>query len=174
MKRKEGAPSQQKFHHEIDALSTVIASFLESNKLPLEELIRILKEKQKQKTPLMIPSSILRERKLGIMEAVVKYLKEEFHLTYHQVAVFLRRDDRVIWATYNNALRKHKEKLQPSEPNVWIPLPVFSDPEKGPLEAVSIYLKDSSSMSFKQIGDLLSRDNRVIWTVYNKRKKLRK
>ena len=174
MKRKEDTPSQEKFQQEIDALSTIIGSFLESNRLSLEELTSILKEKQAKKTPLMVPSSILRDGKLGIMEAVVKYLKEEFHLTYHHIAVLLRRDDRVIWATYNHALRKRKEKLQPSEPNVWLPLSIFADPEKGPLEAISLYLKDSASLSFKEIGELLNRDNRVIWTVYNKRKKLRR
>ncbi len=170
MKAHQQAISPEKMQQELDALSTLLGSFLSANKLSFEELLHLLKEKHEKKTPLMIPSAILRDGELGIMESVVKYLKEEFNLTYHQIAVLLKRDDRVIWATYNNSLKKRKEKLQASGPNVWLPLSIFSDCGKGPLEAISVYLKDSASMSFKRIGDLLNRDNRVIWTVYNKRK----
>ena len=156
--------------NELDALSTLLDSFLLSSKISFEELLHLLKEKNEKKTPMMIPSAILTDGELGIMESAVKYLKEEFHLTYHQIAVLLKRDDRVIWATYNNALKKHKEKLVISGPNVWLPTSIFTDAEKGPLEAVSLYLKNSASMSFKEIGNLLNRDNRVIWTVCNRKR----
>lgn len=173
MKERVNPPSQEKVQQELDALSTLLDSFLLSSKLSFEELLHLLKEKHEKKTPLMIPSAIFRDGELGIMESVVKYLKEEFHLTYHQIAVLLKRDDRVVWATYNNALRKRKEKLQPMGKNAWLPLSIFSDGAKGPLEAIAVYLRDSASMSFKDIGILLNRDNRVIWTVYNKRRKQR-
>jgi hypothetical protein len=171
MKEPSKQSPHDKLQRELDALSTLLESFLSSHRLSFEELLHLLKEKHEKKTPLMVPSAILRDGKLGIMEAVVKYLKEEFHLSYHDIAVLLKRDDRVVWTTYNNALRKRKEKLSVSGENVWLPLSVFADPQRGPLEAVAIYLKDSAAMSFKEIGQLLNRDNRVIWSVYHRRKR---
>ena len=57
----------------------------------------------------VIPSCILRDKKLGIIESITKYLKEEFKLSYHQVALLLKRDDRVVWVTYNKAIKKKKQ-----------------------------------------------------------------
>ncbi len=174
MKERPKHISQEKIQQELDALSTLLDSFTRSNSFSFEELLHLLREKHEKKTPVMIPSAILRDGTLGIMESIVKYLKEEFHLTYHQIAILLKRDDRVIWATYNNSLRKRKEKLQPIGENVWLPISIFLDDKKGPLESIAVYLKDSALLSFKQIGTLLNRDNRVICTVYSKRKRERK
>ena len=57
-----------------------------------------------------IPSSIFLDRSISVLEAIVKYLKEERNLTYHQIAVLLNRDDRTIWTCYNRALKKKNEK----------------------------------------------------------------
>ena len=44
------------------------------------------------------------------MESVVYYLKEELGKTYHEIAIYLNRDDRTIWTVYNRALDKKKKK----------------------------------------------------------------
>jgi len=169
MKEQAQTHSQEKIQSEISALSTLLDSFLNTHSLSFEELLHLLKERHQQRTPIMIPSSIFRDEKLGIMESITKYLKEEFKLSYHNIGQLLHRDDRVVWVTYNNALKKRKERLLVFEPNHWLPLSIFTDISKGPLQSIVAYLKDNTSLSFKQIGDLLARDNRVIWSVYNKK-----
>jgi hypothetical protein len=173
MKERDISFSREKLQNELDALSTFLDSFTESNSLSFDDAISLLREKQEKKTPLLIPSCIFLNGKLGVMESVVKYLREEFRITYHQAAILLKRDDRVVWATYSNAIKKHREKLLFKEPSIWLPLSLFIDPSKGPLESIVVYLRDSVSLSSKQIGELLGRDNRVISTVYNKNKKQR-
>ena len=54
-----------------------------------------------------IPSYIFKDRKLSVLEAIVKYLKEERQLSYHEIAVLLKRDDRTIWTVYNRVKKKY-------------------------------------------------------------------
>jgi len=53
-----------------------------------------------------IPSSILKDRSLSVLEAIVEYLREEKGLTFHRIAVLLNRDDRTIWTAYRRAKEK--------------------------------------------------------------------
>jgi hypothetical protein len=54
----------------------------------------------------MIPSSIFLDRNISVLEVLVRYLKEQKKLKYHEIAVLLNRDDRTIWTCYNRALKK--------------------------------------------------------------------
>ncbi|MFH2028209.1 MAG: hypothetical protein ABIJ08_03655 [Nanoarchaeota archaeon] len=58
---------------------------------------------------LLIPSTIFRDRKISVLEAVVEYLKDEKNLTYHEIAVLLNRDDRTVWTCYSRAKKKRKK-----------------------------------------------------------------
>jgi len=61
-------------------------------------------------TPTMqIPSLVLRDRKISVLESIVEYLKDEKKLTYHEIAVMLNRDDRTIWTCYNRAKTKRRK-----------------------------------------------------------------
>ncbi|MBU0980905.1 MAG: sigma-70 region 4 domain-containing protein [Nanoarchaeota archaeon] len=53
-----------------------------------------------------IPISVLRDRSLKPLEAIVEYLKDIQGLTYHEIAELLNRDDRTIWTVYNRAKKK--------------------------------------------------------------------
>ena len=61
-----------------------------------------------KKTDFFIPISSIKDRKLSVLETVVSYLKENYNLTYHNIALLLRRDDRTIWTVYQRAIRKRK------------------------------------------------------------------
>lgn len=160
---------------ELNAINTFIGAFSKKYDIPFEETINLLSKKRKQIQPTLIPSCILRDRKLGILECVTKYLKEEFKLSYHHIAMHLMRDDRVVWATYNRAIKKKKDSFGIKEPNVWLPVSIFSS-NLGPLESISTYLHDNSKLSFNEIAKLLDRDNRTVWACYHtaKKKKVRK
>ena len=54
---------------------------------------------------------------------------------------------------------------------VTIPSDIFRDRTLAPLESISEYLKDNLGMSYHEIAVLLNRDDRTIWTCYNRAKK---
>jgi len=55
--------------------------------------------------------------------------------------------------------------------NISIPLSVFTDRSVSTLEAIVRYLKDKCGLSYHEIAVLLNRNDRTIWTTYNRRKK---
>ena len=158
----------QNLKKNLDALDVFINNVSDKYSISFEEVISLLKKKDE--IFFEIPSFILRDEILGILEAVTKYLKEEYNLTYHKIAHILRRDDRVVWVTYNKASKKKKEKFTLGEPNIMIPVSVFSDTNLGPLESLSKYLVEEKKMDFVRIAELLKRDNRSIWACYHRSK----
>ncbi|GEM_PF-1395097 len=115
-----------------------------------------------------IPISVF-TKQLGGLEAVVKYLKENLQLTYHEISQLINRDERTVWASYNKAREKMPEKLkvkEKEEKGISVPLSIFST-ELTALEAIINYLKEKEFRN-KEIAELLNRDERNIWTIYNK------
>jgi len=55
-----------------------------------------------------VPIEVLQNRKLGSLQSIVVYFKDKKKLSFHKIAVLLKRDDRTIWATYNKAKKKLK------------------------------------------------------------------
>lgn len=55
-----------------------------------------------------------------------------------------------------------------------IPSFIFRDRSVAVLESLVEYLHDNKKFSFHEIAILLNRDDRTIWTVYNRVKKKRK
>ena len=53
-----------------------------------------------------IPFSVLADRRLATLEAVVEYMKEKLNLSYHEIAELLNRDDRTVWTCYHRAKKK--------------------------------------------------------------------
>jgi len=58
-----------------------------------------------------------------------------------------------------------------SERYINIPSFIFKDRELAALEAIVVYLKDSQGMNYAQIAKMLNRDDRTIWTTYQRAKK---
>lgn len=56
-----------------------------------------------------IPVSVLKNRKYSVLESIVDYLKN-LNLTYHDIALLLKRDDRTIWTTYHRLKLKKVRK----------------------------------------------------------------
>ena len=55
-----------------------------------------------------------------------------------------------------------------------IPIRILRDRSLSVLETIVEFLKENKELSFHEIGVLLNRDERNIWTVYNRAKKKRK
>lgn len=53
-----------------------------------------------------VPSSLFKDRKLAVLEALVEYLKDDKKMTFAQIAQILNRNDRTIWTVYSRAKLK--------------------------------------------------------------------
>ncbi|MBS3113106.1 hypothetical protein J4418_03420 [Candidatus Woesearchaeota archaeon] len=126
-----------------------------------------------RKLAIDIPVSLFCDRTLSIFEVLIEFLKDTQNLSYHEIAVLTNRNDRTIWTIYNRASKKRKGYPKPDLifSEVTVPLSIFLDRKVAVLEAVVLYLKERGGYSFKQIGDLLRRSDRTIWTVYSRAKR---
>ncbi len=115
---------------------------------------------------LRIPITIFSE-KLGALESVVKYLKENLEISYSEIAKLLNRNDRTIWTAYHKAIGKQKQPIKIKETEIFLPISILRNRELTILESVIIYLKEKE-FNYKEIAELLNRDQRNIWTIYNK------
>ncbi|MBN2142797.1 hypothetical protein JW711_05710 [Candidatus Woesearchaeota archaeon] len=135
----------------------------------LESLLDIYKESNKKEGQYFLPLELFSERRLGVLEIVIKYLHEGRGLSYGRIADILCRDDRTIWASYHSSVRKLKSPLRiGSQTNIMIPSSIFNNRVLGPLEALVIYLKRDCGLSFKEISLKLKREYCVIWLSYRK------
>jgi DNA-binding CsgD family transcriptional regulator len=58
-----------------------------------------------KETPISIPLSIFKDKKLSILEALVRFLKNQ-DMNYAEIARLLNRDQRTIWTVYLRAKNK--------------------------------------------------------------------
>lgn len=132
------------------------------------------KEHELSQRYLTVPSHIFLDRDLAPLESISEYLREEKGLSYHEIAVLVGRDDRTIWTCYNRAQKKRaaspKTERRP-EKVVEIPLEIFKNRTFAPLESITSHLKETAGLSFHEIAVLLNRDDRTIWTCYNRAQK---
>ena len=155
-----------------DFLKIFVAHLKHEHKLEPEQIASLFGKRIPKNH--LIPISIFNNDELSCLETIVKYLKEKLKLRFHDIALLLNRDDRTIWATYSIACRKRKKSLPVKESEVYIPTIIFQDRRLSVLESIVAYLKDSFDLRYSQISILLNRDERNIWTVYDKfRKKIK-
>lgn len=143
-------------------LDVFIDHLKSEHKLSEKDISNFISKKLQEK--ITLPVSVFDDPRLSPLEAVVKYLKEEKKLSYHQIAALLSRDDRTIWLTYHNACIKKKEKLPAKQSKFFIPVSILSDRKLSILESVVTYLKEEHELSFSEIAIILNRDQRNIWT----------
>jgi len=136
---------------------------LEKAGVPTKSLIDSLE------SDISIPISIFNE-KLSALETIVKYLKENLNLDNKKISSLINKSSKSIWQAYNNSKQKHPKKLEVKETKYSIPISILKE-RKSILESIVLYLKDSLNLSYHQIALLLKRDDRTIWTVYQRARK---
>lgn len=178
----------------IIALKLLLDNVKEKYNLESEEIINLIykkdeefKKEDKSLYNNYIPLLIFHNDKLSALEIIVRYLKENLNKSYHEIALLLNRNDRTIWTTYNNSLKKYNKKiffdrnfdnknikkentLFSKLDSINIPLIIFSIRDKSVLETLVCYLKDQLNISFKEISLLLIKDYQTIYTSYRKGK----
>lgn len=142
-----------------------------SNHEKLEILFALLNDLRKEKRDISIPVSIFTKR-LGSLEAIVKYLREELNLSNIKVSRLLKRDNKVTWNIYSKARKKFPLKLD-TDSDIFIPVSIFAVKKFSVLESLVAYLKEKEELRFVDIAGLLHRNQRTIWTVYQKYKEKR-
>lgn len=165
-------PDKERMQNELGAVSTLIEGIASRYKVSYEQAVGHLLEHNGPRHAIVIPSSVLKEEKLGILEAVVKYLKENLCLRYADIARIIARDQRAVWVTYSRASGKCPERLSLKGESALIPASVFR--KRRPLESLVFFLKGSRGLTLNEIAKLIGRDNRSVWAVYNRKNKTEK
>ena len=144
----------------------IIKSFLEflkeKSNLQPSDIFNLLNKE----SIIQIPTSIF-NKKLGPLESIVKFLKEDKYLDYNKISLLLKRNPGPIGITYRNSKKKFDSRLS-LDSKYFIPITIFSNQKLTILENIVFYLKDHYSLNFHKVAVLLSRDDRTIWTVYQK------
>ncbi len=154
-------------------------SYLQGEGVSPKEIIELinnqLKEKDKGKEEIKIPLSIFKNDVLGSLENIVKYLRENLLLSFKQIAALSNRNEATLAVTYRNAKRKLAEKFVVTEISPYsFPVSILQDRNLSVLENIAAHLKDTFALNYHSVALLLNRDDRTIWTVYQRARKKRK
>lgn len=148
--KKKGASSEE--------ISTAVSKFV----------------KVQTKQEVRVPITIFKNDYLGSLEAIVKYLRENLLLSFTQIAFLLNRDAIALAVTYRNARKKLETKFIEEIAPYSIPVSILQDRSLSVLENIVSYLKNTFGLAYHKIAILLNRDDRTIWTVYQRAKKKKK
>ena len=118
----------------------------------------------------LIPVSVFNE-KLSSLETVVKYAKENLGLSYKEISKLINRSDKTVWQAHLFSKKKFPEKFAVKASRFNFPITILSDRRLSVLESIVLYLKEEFELSYHKIAVLLERDDRTIWTVYQRAKK---
>lgn len=114
---------------------------------------------------------------LGVLESIVKYLKENLNLNFSDIAKLLGKSNVNIRVEYFNSLKKYPKKfycIDVVDENYWnfksvaVPLSIFRESELSMLECLVKFLKEDLKLKFSEISVLIKRDQRTIWTIYRR------
>jgi hypothetical protein len=131
----------------------------------IEAVEKALHEYKSRKCLIEIPVSLYKNRKMGVLEITVKYMKENCMLSFAQIAALLNRDQRTVWTAYRKAALKHPKKL--SGAGLGVPYTIFTDRSVGPLESLIGFLKGSADYTYKEISTMLGRSYSTVWLTYH-------
>ena len=120
-----------------------------------------------EKRDVVVPITIFNKHISGL-EAICKYLRENLLLTNKQISVLLNRSEKTIWQAYESSKKKHSKKYPNSPTPFTISLLDFQPRKLSVLETIVKHLKESFGLTYHNIAKLIERDDRTIWTVYQR------
>src|SRR3989338_3564159 len=152
-------------------------SYLKEQGLAAEDIIGLVNKLLKipVKEEVKVPISVFKNDYLSSLENIVKYLRENLLLSFKQIAELTNRNKIALSVTYRNAKKKLEAKFVVTEISPYsIPVSILKDRNISVLENIAVYLKDTFGLAYHKIAVLLNRDDRTIWTVYQRAKKKRR
>ena len=117
-----------------------------------------------------IPISIF-SKKLSSLETIVKYLKENKNLRLKEISKILDRKYSTIANTYQKAKKKSSKKLNEKPSQYSLPISIFKNKKFSVLELIVSHLKNNYNLTLTEISELLQRNPKAIWTIYDRYKK---
>ena len=169
MPEKEGHRAEKRLS---DTLNYLKESGLSSEQI-IELANKLLKVPVEEEVK--VPISVFKNDKLGSLETIVKYLRENLLLSFKQIASLTNRNDVALAVSYRNAKKKLESKFVIEEISPYsIPITILQNRKLSVLENIVSYLKDTFGLAYHKIALLLNRNDRTIWTVYQRAKKKRK
>lgn len=155
-------------------------NYLQEQGLSAEQILELVNKSLKipkapAKEEVKVPISAFQNEQLGSLETIVKYLRENLLLSFKQIALLTNRNEIALAVTYRNAKKKLESKFVITEISPYsIPVSILMDRNISVLENVVSYLKDAFGLTYHKIAVLLNRDDRTIWTVYQRARKKKK
>lgn len=171
MSKRQRKGKKKKIDDSLFELTSLLRRIESDTGFSFDEIIKITREKMRKKELEVLPVSVFDNPVLSGLEVITKFLKEEKGLKFSEIARLLNRNDRTIWNAYSNAAKKYPTKLKTEGAEYFIPVSIFYNRKFSILEHISRHLKDVHGLSYRQIGQLLRRNERTIWTVYSRAKK---
>ncbi|MBW2968238.1 hypothetical protein KY362_07165 [Candidatus Woesearchaeota archaeon] len=144
----------------LNRLGTVLGQ-LESKGVSKEEALGFVR------LPDGVPLSIFNS-KLGTLESIVKYLREEAGMSYAAIAEVLGRNQGPVGVTYRRSLTKMKSRLDLSS-DVQLPFEVLRSRKLSVLESIAYHLAKQGH-SWHEIASIMHRHDKTIWTVLDRAK----
>ena len=152
-------------------------NYLKEQGLTPEEIFNLANKllKVHVKEEIKVPISVFKNDYLSSLENIVKYLRENLLLSFKQIGSLTNRNEIALAVTYRNARKKMEAKFVVEEISPYsIPVSILKDRNLSVLENIAAYLKDTFGLTYHSIAVLLNRDDRTIWTVYQRAKKKKK
>ena len=161
---------------EIENKLIELLSRLKSQGLTSQDILSMINKwlKVPAKEEVNIPISVFKNDKLSCLETIVKYLRENKLLAFKQIGSLTNRNEVALAVTCSNARKKLEAKFAEEISPYAIPVSILKDRNLSVLENVVSYLKDTFGLTYHSIAVLLNRDDRTIWTVYQRARKKRK
>lgn len=147
-----------------DTISLLVEHFRKEHNFNLSQISEWVSKREY----IRFPVSIFKNKKLSGLETLTKYMKENLKLKNIVIARLLHRGPQAIWTTYNNVKEKMPEQLKIPKTGVFIPITAFDNDLYPVLESITKYLKEDLKLNYRTIGELLGRNERTIWTVYQR------
>lgn len=116
---------------------------------------------------ILIPVTIF-NKELSGLEAICKYLKENLSLTNKEIAKQLNRSEKTIWQAYQSSKEKSPAQYVVAATQYTVQVSALHSRSLSVLETIVKHLKESFNLSYHAIAQLLMRDDRTIWTVYQR------
>jgi hypothetical protein len=124
-----------------------------------------LKKKQKQETEKI---KITKDNLVISLELLLKEIKQEYSKEKQEIILLLTKEIKKKYKLNNKELVQLTEIKEETEKQT-IPLSIFKH-KSGALESLCRYMKENLNIKYREIAGLLQRNERTIWTAYNKAK----
>jgi len=122
------------------------------------------KNKKKQKSQRKHKTEIINDNLIISLNLLSKEIKQEYSKEKQEIIILLAKEIKKKYKLNNQEIVQLIETEKQE-----IPLSIFKY-DSGALESICRYMKENLNMRYKEISDLLQRNERTIWVAYNKAK----